>query len=136
MKLIIDENNEGQRLDIFLSEIMPDFSRSKIQTGIKEGHSLVNNKKSKPSYNLKLGDIVHFDYETKTALLPQAENIPLEVVWEDENMAVINKPSGMLTHPTTQEINGTLVNKLCLFSTASICTFISEFPILLYIMSL
>ena len=112
MKLIIDENSESQRLDIFLSELMPEFSRSKIQTEIKDGSALVNDKKSKPSYNLKIGDIVQFDFETKEVLIPQAENIPLEVVWEDENMAVINKPSGMLTHPTTQEMSGTLVNAL------------------------
>lgn len=112
MKLIIDENNEGQRLDIFLSELMPEVSRSKIQTEIKEGNALVNDKKSKPSCSLKIGDIVQFNYEIKEVLTPQAENIPLEVVWEDENMAVINKPSGMLTHPTTQEMSGTLVNAL------------------------
>ena len=112
MKLIIDENSEGQRLDIFLSELMPEVSRSKIQAEIKEGNALVNDKKSKPSCNLKIGDIVQFNLEIKENLTPQAENIPLEVVWEDENMAVINKPSGMLTHPTTQEMSGTLVNAL------------------------
>lgn len=118
MKLIIDENNEGQRLDIFLSEIMPSVSRSKIQTGIKEGFVFVNDKNVKPSYILKLGDILTsphsspLPWQGNEGLIPRAENIPLEVIWEDENMAVINKPSGMLTHPTTQEMSGTLVNAL------------------------
>ncbi len=118
MKLIIDENNEGQRLDIFLSELMPEISRSKIQTGIKEGFVFVNEKPVKPSYVLKLGDILTTPLPTPPAwignqeLKPVAEDIPLEIVWEDDNMAVVNKPSGMLTHPTTQEMSGTLVNAL------------------------
>ena len=113
MKLIIDETNEGQRLDIFLSELMPDVSRSKIQTEVKKENISINSKPSKPSYSLKIGDIIEFEIITFSEhLIPQAENIPLEVVWEDENMAVINKPSGMLTHPTTQEMSGTLVNAL------------------------
>ena len=58
MKLIIDETNEGQRLDIFLSELMPDISRSKIQTEVKKENILINSKPSKPSYSLKIGDII------------------------------------------------------------------------------
>ena len=118
MKLIIDENNEGQRLDIFLSETMPDISRSKIQTGIKEGFVFVNGKSVKPSHILKLGDILTNPLPTpppwrgNVQETPQAEDIPIEIVWEDENMAVINKPSGMLTHPTPQEMSGSLVNAL------------------------
>lgn len=116
MKLIIDENNEGQRLDIFLSETMPDISRSKIQTGIKDGYILINEKQVKPSYILRLGDILTSPESTpwrgNVQETPQAENIPIEIVWEDENMAVINKPSGMLTHPTPQEMSGSLVNAL------------------------
>ena len=118
MKLIIDENNEGQRLDIFLSELMPELSRSKIQTGIKDGFVYINEKNVKPSYILKLGDILTSPHPNPPPwrgnedLIPQAEDIPLEVIWEDENMAVINKPSGMLTHPTPLEMSGTLVNAL------------------------
>ena len=113
MKLIIDENSEGQRLDIFLSELMPEISRSKIQTKIKEGKVQVSSKTVKSSYALKIGDIVEYeDLTTNKNLSPQPENIPLEIVWEDENMAVINKPSGMVSHPTPQEMSGTLVNAL------------------------
>lgn len=113
MKLIIDENSEGQRLDIFLSELMPEFSRSKIQSGIKNGDYTINSKNIKPSYTLRLGDILEYEQSQQVEILTlQAEDIPLETIWEDENMAVINKPSGMLTHPTTQEMSGTLVNAL------------------------
>lgn len=113
MRIIIDENNETQRLDIFLSELMPNFSRSKLQASIKNGLVTINNKEIKPSYILKEGDIIDFTTPEDTEnLTPQPEDIPLEIVWEDENMAVINKPSNMLTHPTTQELSGTLVNAL------------------------
>lgn len=112
MKLIIDEISESSRIDSYLAEIMPNLSRSQIQKGLKQGLILVNNIAVKPSYPLKVGDIIEFEALTQEETTLKAENIPLEVVWEDENMAVINKPSGMLTHPTTIEREGTLVNAL------------------------
>ena len=113
MKLLIDELNEGERIDAFLAGFMPNISRSKIQTEIKKGKVFVNSKQIKPSYVLKIGDVVEFDdLQSLERIEIKAENIPLEIVWEDENMAVVNKPSGMLTHPTTLETTGTLVNAL------------------------
>jgi 23S rRNA pseudouridine1911/1915/1917 synthase len=112
MKLTVDENNEGLRLDLFLSELLPDISRSKIQNLAKNGEILVNNKIAKSSYSLKEGDTVEFENSFQKIAIPQPENIPLEIIWEDENMAVINKPSGMLTHPTSIEMSGTLVNAI------------------------
>lgn len=111
MKLIIDEFSESTRIDSYLAEIMPDFSRSKIQTLIKSGKILVNTLQKKPSYELKAGDIITGELENDIIKF-EPENIPLEIVWEDENMAVVNKPSGMLTHPTTLETSKTLVNAL------------------------
>ena len=70
----------------------------------------VNFKSVKPSYILKEGDIIEFNPIQKVEILP--EDIPLYIVWEDENMLVVNKPSGMLTHPTAIETSGTLVNAL------------------------
>ncbi len=112
MKIIADENNEGLRLDLFLSDILKEYSRSKIQNLIKDGNVLVNNKNVKPSYVIKEGDSIESELPNESILKPQPENIPLEIVWEDENMAVVNKPSNMLTHPTTIEMSGTLVNAL------------------------
>ena len=113
MNFLADEDSEGKRLDLFLTEIIPDLSRAKIQAGIKSG-VLVNGNTAKASYRLKENDVIVFDesiFEQKNLpILP--ENIPLSIVWENENMAVINKPSGMLTHPTTIEKSGTLVNAL------------------------
>lgn len=112
MKLIIDEISEDSRIDSYLAEIMPNLSRSQIQKGIKQGLVSVNSSSVKPSYTLKIGDIVEFEKISNEEEPIKAENIPLEIVWEDENMAVVNKPSGMLTHPTTAERKGTLVNAL------------------------
>ena len=113
MNFIIDESYEGERLDTFLSEMLIDLSRSKIQSIIKQSKVTVNKKNVKQSYVLKLFDVVDLDYNKEDfKILISPENILLDVVWEDENMAVINKPSGMLSHPTTQETSGTLVNAL------------------------
>lgn len=113
MILTIDENTEDIRLDLYLSELYEGISRSKIQTSIKSGKVLVNGVIKKSSYILKDGDKVEFDNLIEDKVLKiEPENIPLEIIWEDENMAVINKPSGMLTHPTPLETSGTLVNAL------------------------
>lgn len=113
MLIRIDENNENIRLDSFLSELYDGISRSKIQNSIKKGLVKVNQEIKKPSYILKENDNIEFENlieEKSLEILP--ENIPLELVWEDENMLVVNKPSGMLTHPTPLETSGTLVNAL------------------------
>ena len=113
MKLTIDEFTEGKRIDVYLAEVLPNFSRSKIQNLIKNGACSVNLKTVKPSYELKNADCIEFEVpEIVDEVKIEPENLPLEIVWEDENMAVINKPSGMLTHPTTIEKTGTLVNAL------------------------
>ena len=107
----IDEISTDKRLDVFLSEIVSDLSRSKISTYIKNGNVKVNESEQKPSYKLKENDCVVFDLPERILKI-EPENIPLEIVYEDENMLVVNKPSGMLTHPTAQELSGTLVNAL------------------------
>lgn len=113
MLLTIDENTDNTRLDVYLSDLYEGVSRSKIQNAIKSGKVLVNTQIKKPSYVLKEGDNIEFEnlIEEKSLNI-EPEDIPLEIVWEDENMAVVNKPSGMLTHPTPLETSGTLVNAL------------------------
>jgi len=111
MKLIVDDYTEDLRLDNYLAEYLQDFSRSKIQNLIKNGEVLVNQKAAKSSYIVKNGDCIDINFKQDfDSILP--ENIPLDVVWEDDEMLVVNKPSGMLTHPTTIEKSGTLVNAL------------------------
>lgn len=113
MIIYIDENDEYKRLDSYLSEITPNISRSKIQNFIKNGKVLINNKSVKTSYLLKENDRLDFEFvEEDKQVSIEPKNIPLEIVYEDENMLVVNKPSGMLTHPTTIEKENTLVNAL------------------------
>ena len=111
MNLIIDELTDNIRIDTYLADYMQDFSRSKIQSEIKKGSVLVNSKNVKPSYSVKEGDEIVFEIP-ETTIKIEPENIPIDIIWEDENMLVVNKPSGMLTHPTTLETTGTLVNAL------------------------
>ena len=112
MIIFIDENDENKRLDSFLAEVTIDLSRSKIQSFIKSGDIKVNGVPKKASYLLKEDDKVVFEIPRTSEIKIEPENIPLEIVYDDENMLVINKPSGMLTHPTTIEKSGTLVNAL------------------------
>lgn len=112
MIIFIDENDENKRLDSFLAEVTIDLSRSKIQSFIKSCNISVNGVPKKASYLLKEDDKVVFEIPRTSEIKIEPENIPLEVVYDDENMLVVNKPSGMLTHPTTIEKSGTLVNAL------------------------
>ena len=112
MIIFIDENDENKRLDSFLAKVTIDLSRSKIQSFIKSGNISVNGVPKKASYLLKEDDKVVFEIPRTSEIKIEPENIPLEVVYDDENMLVVNKPSGMLTHPTTIEKSGTLVNAL------------------------
>ena len=105
IKIIADEHIDFQRLDSALASILEGFSRSKIQTLIKNNLIKVNNQPAKASQKIKLNDLIEINPinidENLTKLEPQ--NIYFEIVYQDENMAVINKPSGILTHPTTNE---------------------------------
>lgn len=113
MIIYIDENDENKRLDSFLSEITPDISRSKIQNFIKAGCIKINDTLKKPSYILKENDKVDFEIpDDQKELEIKPQNIPIDIVYEDENMLVVSKPSGMLTHPTALERENTLVNTL------------------------
>ena len=103
MIIFVDENDENTRLDNYLSGMFDNISRSKIQNFIKNGSILVNNCTKKPSYTLKQGDKIEFEKLENEELKIEPQNIPLEIIYEDENMLVVNKPSGMLTHPTSIE---------------------------------
>ncbi len=112
MILFADENDESQRLDNFLNGILSDYSRSKIQSFIKDGCVFVNSSVKKSSYQIREGDKIEINLPDIRELKIEPQNIPLEIVYEDENMLVVNKPSGMLTHPTSLELENTLVNAL------------------------
>ena len=109
---IVEEDDENIRLDNYLSELFADISRAKIQEYIKSGSVSVNEQTKKSAYKLKSGDKIEIELiETKDDII-HPQDIALDVIYEDENMLVINKPSGMLTHPTIIERENTLVNAL------------------------
>lgn len=112
MIIFVDENDENKRLDGYLAEVTPDLSRSKIQNLIKTGNVRVNNTGKKPSYVLRENDKIEFEIPEAAEISIKPQNIPLDIIYEDENMLVVNKPSGMLTHPTALERENTLVNAL------------------------
>ena len=116
IKITIEQEDAGQRIDSFLSNIYPDLSRSYLQKQIKNANILVNNNTTKPAYILKNDDTVELEADTKPALVIEPENIPLDIKYEDESMLVVNKPAGMLTHPTSTETTNTLVNALLYYT--------------------
>ena len=106
------ESQEGLRLDRFLAEQLPDFSRSAIQKAIRDGLVCVNEKKAKSSYRVLPNDSISIKLEPikEPDIFP--ENIPLDILYEDEDIIVINKPKQMVVHPAPGHYSGTLVNAL------------------------
>lgn len=108
----IDKSNEGKRVDQFLTE-QTGFTRSEVQKWIKTGNAYrQGEKKLKSNYRLEAGDIITFSWEVKEEQTVQAENIPLDILYEDEDMIVINKCRGMVCHPAPGNEHGTLASAL------------------------
>ena len=112
-RMEVDKGQESVRIDKFLSEHQPHSSRNRIQKAADAGFIHVNDKPVKSNYKVRPGDVItlmldrpHYD----TTIKP--EDIPLEVVYEDEYVMVINKPAGMVVHPGCGNFNGTLVNAI------------------------
>jgi len=102
----------GDRLDAYLASQLPDLSRSRIQALIKDGHILLNGKKVKAKVTLKAGDQVTIEIPEPTPLDMIAQDLPLSVIHEDEDLIVLNKAHGMVVHPAAGNPDGTLVNAL------------------------
>lgn len=103
---------EGTRLDQYLVSIYPDYSRSVIRKVIDAGAVLVNGSPGKASYKIRYGDQVRIWLPEPTHDRPVPENIPLDILYEDEFLALINKPPDMVVHPAKGHWSGTLVNAL------------------------
>ncbi len=102
----------GKRLDAFLAEKIEKWSRSRLQRLIADGDILVNEKPAKASYKLSENDLIEVELAEIPAEIFEPENIPLDIIYEDEFLAVINKPSGMVVHPGAGISSGTLANAL------------------------
>jgi 23S rRNA pseudouridine1911/1915/1917 synthase len=109
---VVDAYEVGQRLDAFLAERIEGWSRSRLQSLITNEDVLVNEKPAKSSYKLRHGDTVEVDLVEIAATAFEPENIPLDIVFEDEFLAVINKPARMVVYPGAGNETGTLANAM------------------------
>lgn len=111
--LHFEDVTPGERLDRWLASRLPDHSRTEIQRWIREGLVRVNGRSSKPGYKLEPGDVVDVDIPLSVPYEEvRPEPIPLNIVYEDENILVIDKPAGMVVHPAAGHTSGTLVNAI------------------------
>ena len=101
---------DDERLDKWISNALPDLSRTYIQRCIKDNAVLVNDKPQKAGYRLKVDDVIVFQIPDAVEPVIEAENIPLEILYEDDDVIVVNKPKGMVVHPAPGHYSGTLVN--------------------------
>ena len=110
--LNVDEAADGVRIDKFLSDTLTEYSRSFIQKIIKDELVLANDKHVKSNYKVAAGDVLNITVpECKTPEI-EPENIPLDIIYEDDDIIVVNKPKGMVVHPAAGHYSGTLVNAL------------------------
>ena len=109
-QITVNKNGEGQRLDVFLSSIFNESTRSHLNNMIKNGYVLLNDKLVKSGIKLKIGDVISVsNYETKKLDL-SPEDIDIDIVYEDDDLAVVNKPQGIKSHPNQPYETGTLMN--------------------------
>lgn len=112
-RIVADPKQGLVRIDKFLMARLPNVTRTKIQSGIHGGFVRVNEKSIKPNYKVRPADVITVSFPEPprdTEVIP--ENIPLNIVYEDAHLLVVNKPAGMVVHPAFQNWNGTLVNAL------------------------
>ena len=112
IKVILPMRMCGERIDSSLAEMLPHLSRSKITTSIKSGLALLNNNSFKPKDKVCGNDIVTISLSQKESTTWAPEKIPLDIAYEDDDIIVINKPFGIVTHPGAGNWNGTLANAL------------------------
>ena len=112
MEWKITKDNVGRRLDIFLQNEFQDKTRSHIKHWIDNADVLVNGKTVKAGYSLRENDIINLAEIEEKVLSAKPQDIPIDIVYEDEDLAVINKPQGMVVHPAINNYDGTLVNAL------------------------
>lgn len=115
LEIVIPEKFKGKRLDLALSKLFPEHSRSRIQSWIKAGEVEVNNSKYKQRNVVNSGDIIKINTTLKSIDKHQAEHISLDVIHEDKAIIILNKPAGLVVHPGAGNPKHTLVNALLHF---------------------
>ncbi|WP_240655352.1 RluA family pseudouridine synthase [Flammeovirga pectinis] len=112
LRIEVDPKQTALRIDKFLVDRIPNLSRNRIQDGLKQGHFLVNGLPSKPNYKVAAGDVVMVFMPKPRSTELESQNIPLDIVFEDDDLMIINKKPGMVVHPGYNNTSGTLVNAL------------------------
>ena len=110
MKIKINEEAVGKRIDGYIASTNKELSRNTVQRLIEEENITVNNQKTKDSYKLKLNDEIEIIVPEAKEIDLKAQDIPLEILYEDNDIIVVNKPKGMVVHPANGNPDGTLVN--------------------------
>ena len=108
----VDSEQAGLRLDQVASNLFPDYSRARLQTWIKDGSLLVDGDKAKNKQKLFGGELITLAVEQETQEQWQAESLPLDIMYEDDNLLIINKAAGLVVHPAAGNYTGTLLNAL------------------------
>ncbi|MCX7695966.1 MAG: RluA family pseudouridine synthase [Caloramator sp.] len=112
MNFIVDIDNVGKRIDVYLAEMIENMSRSQIQKIVNDGNVTVNEKIVKNNYKLKEEDEIVLNLPEPVMLKVEPEDIPIDILYEDDDIVVVNKPQGMVVHPAPGNYSGTLVNAL------------------------
>jgi 23S rRNA pseudouridine1911/1915/1917 synthase len=110
--LTIEHSHPGERLDAFLRKQFPALSRSAVQRLIAEGYITVNGKPTKPTHTPRAGEVVKVEWPEAKPAVAKPEDIPLDIIFEDECLLVLNKPAGLVVHPAAGNEEHTLVNAL------------------------
>lgn len=112
LRLAVASGDAGERLDRFLAGQLPDLSRTRIQSLVDHGRVTLNGAPGKRSYRVEEGDSVVIEIPAPSAAAAQPERIPLAILYQDDDVAVVNKPAGMIVHPGAGAKSGTIVNAL------------------------
>ena len=113
LQFAADADAAGERLDRYLTAQIPDYSRSQIQRLIEDGHvAHSRHQKVKPNSDIRDGDVITVDVPEAQPSQALAEDLPLDILFDDEDVVVVNKPAGMVVHPAAGNTSGTLVNAL------------------------
>ncbi len=112
MEISVSPDADGQRLDRFLVSVLADHSRSQIQTLIEDGHVRLHARDARANLAVRAGDRIVVDVPAPVPSSVQPEPMPLEILYQDTDLVVINKPAGMVVHPGAGHASGTLVNAL------------------------
>ena len=111
-EILVPAGKKKERLDVFLTHHVQNATRNKVHRAITEGSVLVNGKSVKPSHKVSPGEVIHITLPKSPPQEALPENIPLDIIHEDADLIIVNKPAGMVTHPAYGNHTGTLVNAM------------------------